>query len=598
MNWTEIISEIIAADSGSINQVKSQQNTVNQQATAMGTISTQLTAVENDVFDLETPSVYGQVSGTSDTTGSTWGINATSGTAPGNYTLAVSQLATPTEVLGGTSIAGSISSTSDVSGVTLATLPAATAVTAGNITVDGQQIAVTTSESLQDVFNAIQTATGVVGSYDPTADKVTLTSGNSSPAVLGAANDSSNLLSVLGLENSNTGSGTSVTSQAKLGTLQPGNVLSGGNFATPLSGQDASGNGSFSINGVSISYNTGTDTLQSVINKIDAANAGVTAQYDATDDIMVLTNNSTGNQAINFADTQGNLLDAMGLNSTSTQNYGLDAKFSINGGPTQISSSNALTPTQLGIAGLNVTPTTTGTQVISVTTNINEMSTDIQQFMTDFNTLENTITDDTQISVSNGSIATSLLSSQHEVGDWGSQLEMSVFGAGSQNTGAIKSLSDMGIDFNGTSSDLEITDTAALQQQLSANPSAVQAFFTTGGTGFGSIVNNLINDIQSQVKSEQGDLQSQSTDLGNQIDTMQNDLDAQQTQLENEFEAMEAAEAKMQTENQALANISGSTASSVLSNAPTVSIPNSSSSNSSSSSSDSSTNSSSSDSSS
>ena len=72
--------------------------------------------------------------------------------------------------------------TDDVSGVTVANIPTAQPITAGVFTVNGQQINVTTSESLDDVFSAISSATGgtVTGSYDSASDKIKLhsTSGN------------------------------------------------------------------------------------------------------------------------------------------------------------------------------------------------------------------------------------------------------------------------------------------------------------------------------------------------------------------------------------------------------------------------------------
>jgi flagellar hook-associated protein 2 len=40
---------------------------------------------------------------------------------------------------------------------------------------------------------------------------------------------------------------------------------------------DGSGNGSFTLNGVAISYNTATDTLNSLVTRINASGAGVTA---------------------------------------------------------------------------------------------------------------------------------------------------------------------------------------------------------------------------------------------------------------------------------------------------------------------------------
>ncbi len=126
---------------------------------------------------------------------------------------------------------------------------------------------------------------------------------------------------------------------------------------------------------------------------------------------------------------------------------------------------------------------------------------------------------------------------------------MTVFGAGSGLTGAINSLDDLGIDFNGTTGQLTISDSAKLQQALTGNTSAVAvAFFQTAKTGFGSIVNSAVTDIVGQSASEVQNLQSESKSLGDQITTMQNQLASEQAQLEAEFEAMETMEAQYQNE--------------------------------------------------
>lgn len=589
INTQQIISELISASSVGINQVKSQQATVNSQVTALGTLSTQMTALENDVFNLEDPSIYSQVTGSSTTANSTWQVSPAAGTAPGNYTLAVSQLATTSSLNGATGISGPLSSSSDVSGVTIATMRTATVPTAGVFTVNGQPITVTTAESLSDVFSAISTATGghVTAAYDPATDKVSLTSSTGS-LTLGAANDTSNLLSALQLQNSGT---ASATSSAALGTESLTAPLASAGLKTALTGQDSSGNGTFAINGVSISYNTGTDTLTSLINKINASSAGVTATYNSTTDQMVIANSTTGDTAVNVSDSGGgNLMSALGLTGTgATMNYGKNLLYSVNGGSVRSNSSNNLTAANLGVPGLAVTVNTEETQTLQVTTNPTQMLNDLQSFITDFNTLQTTIKNDTQITTTNGTTSTSLLSSDHEVGDWATQLEDTAFSAGSASGAAFSSLDSLGIDFQGTTGQLAVSDTGKLSSAVAGNPAGVEAFFTTAKTGFGSIVNSSINNIVGQDSSEQTVLQSQSKALGDQITVMQAQLDAETANLNAEFSAMETFEAQTQSESATLNGLSGSgstSSSGVLSTVtPTVSSPTSSTSSSTSSSS-------------
>jgi flagellar hook-associated protein 2 len=566
INWNSIISEIVTADSAGIDQVKTQQTTVNSQISSLGSLSTDLTNLSSSVFSLEDPSLYSGVTATSTTSGSTWGVTAADGTPLGNYSIDVSTLATASQFQGKEGISSPLSGSSDVDGLTLASMPTALPITAGTFTVNGQPITVTTSESLADVFSAISAACpGVTASYDPTGDKVTLSSG--SPIELGAANDSSNFLQALKLTGNDA---DTITSTSSLGTMQLNNMISSADLKTPLSGQDGSGNGSITINGVAIDYNVDTDSMGTLLARINNSSAGVTATYDANDDRVVLTNNSTGDIGITVGDTEGNLAAALGLTGGSLV-AGVNAQFSVNGGPTQTSQSNTLTDSALGVTGLSVTADTTGTQTINVASDTSAITTAIQSFITDFNQLQTDITNDTQISTSNGTITTSILSSDHEVGDWATTLQTAAFNAGSGLTGPIKSLDALGIDFNGTTGQLSITDAATLQNALTQNPAAVAAFFQTAQTGFGSIMSSTINDIISQNTSEQQTLQSQSTDLGDQITTMQNQLDAEQSQLETEFQAMETALAQMQNESSTLSSMytgtSSTTSSSNLSTA-------------------------------
>jgi flagellar hook-associated protein 2 len=561
INWNSIISELVTADSAGINQVKAQQTTVNHQVSSLGSLGTDLTNLSSSVFSLEDPSLYSGVTASSTTSGSSWAVTAADGTPLGNYAVNVSTLATASQFQGTEGISSGLSSTSNVSGTTLATLPTAQAITAGTFTVNGKQITVTTSESLQDVFDAISSATSgaVIGTYNPGpgtgADTVSLTS--SSPIVLGAANDTSNLLQALKL----TGNDADViTSTSSLGTLQLNNKISSADLKTVLSGQDSSGNGSFKINGVSISYNIDTDSMGTLLSRINNSGAGVTASYNANDDQVVLTNNLTGDTGITASDTSGNLLSALGL-ASGTLAAGVNAQFSVNSGPTQTSQSNTLSSSALGVTGLSITADTTGIQTINVASDTSAITTAIQSFITNFNQLQTDITGDTQISTANGTITTSVLSGDHEVGDWASTLQATAFNAGSGLTGSIKSLDALGIDFSGTTGQLSITDSAKLQNALTQSPAAVAAFFQTAQTGFGSIMSSTINDILGQNTGEQQTLQSQSSALSDQITTMQNQLDAEQSRLETEFQAMEAMLSQMQNESSTLSSLYSGTSS-------------------------------------
>ena len=522
--------ELVQADSAGINGVKAQQATVNSQVSALGSLGTDLTNLSSAVTTLEDPTTYGGVVAGSTTSSSTWVTTAANGTPLGSTVINVTGLASAAQLQGAKGISSHLSATSVVSGLTLANLAVAQPVTAGTITVDGQQITLTGTESLQDAFTAIATATGgnVTGAYDPTADKVTLTDSTGAPVVLGAANDTSNFFSSLKLTNN----GTHVTTSAgALGSVQLSQPIASSALKTALTGLDSSGNGSIDINGITIAYNANTDTLGTLLGRINESGAGVTAAYDSTNDRIVLTNNVTGDSGFGANDVSGNLLAALGVASGASPTLvrGTNAAFTINGGPAQTSSSNTLTAGQLGVQGLSVTVDSTGTQTIEVQADTTALSTAIQGFITSFNTLQTDIGNDTQITSNNGTLSTSLLSGNFDVSDWASSLQTSAFSAGSGVGGAITGLDSLGIDFNGTTGQLTIADQGKLTQALAQNPTGVQAFFQTAKTGFGSVMNAEITDVTSQETSEKSNLSSQAVTLGNTITAMQTQLDAEQS---------------------------------------------------------------------
>ena len=554
MNWSSIVTELIAADSGPINELKTQVTTNTAKINTFSSLGTDITSLETAVQGLGDfgTNVFNQRAAAMADSSSTWSPDATTGTPVGTYAINVSTLASSAQLNGGAGISSALSATSSVSGLTLSTLHTAVAPTAGAFTVNGQQVNVTLSESLQDVFNSISTATGgnVTASYNPSTDKVQLSTADGSNVVLGATNDTSNILSVLKLSN---GGASSVTSSGALGSVSTTSPLASAGLKGSFGSVDSSGNGSFSVNGVSISYNVNTDSISSILSKITGSSAGVTAAYDPQVDRMTLTDNSTGDVGISANDTQGSLLAALGLGSTATLQRGTNATFSVNGGPSRTATTNALTSSDLGITGLALTVNSTGTQSISVTPDVSGMQTAIQGFITAYNTLQTDITSDTQITQNaDGTVSTSVLSGNYEVEDWGSNLRNLVFNSIPGLSGTVSSLDNIGVGFTGTANQLSVTDSAKLTAALSSNPSDVAAFFQSGSNGLVSKLSTYLNATLSDETSLSGDLQTSNKDTNNQISLLQARLNQEQSQLTAAFTAMEDAVQTSQNQSQTL----------------------------------------------
>lgn len=558
-DWKSVVDQLIAADSIPITNLQNQQAQNSSQVSALGDVSTAMQALQDSVQAMRVNDPFQNRTVSSDNANSSWKATSTAGAAVGTYSIDVQTLATATTMTGGAHIGQNLNATSaDLSGLTVSSLPTATQVTGSTFTVNNHQITFASTDSLKSVLDQITTATGgdVSWSYNATTDGITLTSASGSPIVLGSGSDNSNFLQVMKLA----GNGTStISSSGTLGTASTTATLANARLQTPITAVDSSGNGSFAINGVSISYNVNTDSIGSVIDKINSSTAGVTASYDSANDRLVLTNNSTGNTGMSVSESSGGLLGALNLTSGSpvapTLAYGKNASFSLDGGTTwQSSASNTLDPSITGISGLTVTVNTTGTQTLSVASDTNSMATAIQDFLTKFNAVQDVINNDTQITNTGGTVTTSVLSANHEVGDWASQLQSLAFGSISGLSGTITHLDNLGIDFDGTTGHLVIKDSNKFNDALTNHPSDVESFFLNGSNGMVSQMYGTLTNLMSEDSSQQSDLNQTNSDIGDQITTMQQRLSDERDSLTNEFIQMLDAQQSAQTQSQSLTN--------------------------------------------
>ncbi len=271
-DWRSLVDQLTQVERSPQTLLRRQQTTLTSINTAYGTAKNNLVALQTKVDALNEASLFdSRATTTSNEDVAT--ATADAGTALGTYSFNIGRLATASAQQGSASVGSALNSTSNVSALVLSNASFATPITAGTFTVNGKQVTVATDDTLQEVFDAISTATSgaVTGSYDPGTDKISLTSAGS--ITLGSSVDTSNFLTSAKLHNNGTGT---IASSHALGTVKTGVALSSANFATAVS-DGGSGNGEFKINGVSITFSASGDSVSTVLARINSSAAGVTA---------------------------------------------------------------------------------------------------------------------------------------------------------------------------------------------------------------------------------------------------------------------------------------------------------------------------------
>jgi flagellar hook-associated protein 2 len=560
-DWQSVVNQLIQIDTVPVTRLQTQEATNNDKLTSLSALKTDLTGLQTAAQALNSTSLFTERTATSSASDSNWDVTAADGATTGSYTVSVSQLATAAQRQGSSGISAPLNGTSDVSGLTLANLSTATSVTAGTFSIDGQVVTVALTDSLQDVFGKISTATGgnVTAAYDSATDRISLTSGDGSDIILGAGNDTSNFLPAMKLANAPAGAGATLTSAGTLGSVALNATLASSRLRGALS-PDVDGNGTFSINGVAIDYNVNTDTLSTVLQRINASGAGVSAGYDSANDRFILTNTATGDTGIGATEVSGGLLDALGLGGGATLQRGQNALFSVNNGVTISSASNTLSSAVLGVTGLTVTARSVSSQTVTVAPDASAMQGKIEKFIDAYNAIQGDITAATASSVAaNGKVKTSTLTGNLEVQSWASQLRSMAFASISGLGGAIDSLDKLGIGFAALGAPLSILDQTKLTNALTATPDDVGTFFNTASTGFGAkfttYIDNLTDPFNGSLVTQTNTLNKQNTDIDAQIVTLNKRLDDERTKLTNAFLAMQTAQSQAQSQQATLTNM-------------------------------------------
>jgi flagellar hook-associated protein 2 len=546
MNWQNIVQELANAERAPETLWKQQQTTLNTQNTAFTTIKNDLTTLQTDLKTLQDPSLYSSRTASSSNP-SVATASADPGANVGSYSFDILQLATAAKILGTGGVNAPLSADGNLSNVTIGTANFATPVTAGTFTINGKQITIATTDSLQQVFDNIASATGgeVTASYNTGTDEITLTDNNGNELILGSAADTSNFLQVARLYNNG---GSVVTSTSALGSVRLTAAMSDADLKTAIT-DGGSGQGAFTINGVTINYNASTDSIQDVLDRINSSGAGVTASFDVQNNRFVLTNNSTGDVGISVQDVTGNFLTATGL-AAGTLVRGQNLLYTLNGGSQQLTSlSNTISADSSGITGLSVTAAQTGQVTVTVASDTGKISSAIQQFINDYNAVQSYISSQTIVSTgSDGTVTPGTLTGDLTTNGIVSSLRALLFSPVSGNP--LTNLANLGVQSNGQNNTVTL-DTSQLAQVLQNNLNAVQSLFTDPANGLAAQWNNYLNATigdNGTVTLHQSDLTSQSNDLTTQINNLEAKINSDIQQWTSEFQAMEQAQAQVNQE--------------------------------------------------
>jgi flagellar hook-associated protein 2 len=546
-DWQSLITQLAQAERTPESKWQATQSKVNSQNSSYTILKSYLTQLQSAVDALKAPTIYQNRTAASSAT-SVAAVTSASGGTIGTYSFNISQLAAAAKQTGSGNVSSGISATSDVSGVTVGAANFATAVTAGTFTVNGAQITVNTTDSLQTVFANIASATGnaVTAGYDPAADKITLHS--SSPITLGSAADTSNFLQIAKLYNNGAGS---ITSNDRLGRVNTASTLNSADLATAVT-DGGSGNGAFAINGVTINYNAGTDSVQSVLDRINSSTANVTASYDVVNNRFNLVNNTTGDVGISLQDVTGNFLAATGL-SGGTFSSGANLKYTVNGGPSLVSQSNTIDQSSSGITGLSVTALTTGATTVTVGSDTSAVATQIQNLVTQYNNVESYIDTNAASSTdSNGAVTSGTLTGDMTAADLSSSLRNTLFSPVSVSglSTAMSQLASLGITSNGYNNSVSL-DSTTLSSVLTNNLSNVQKLFSDPANGLAVKLDSYLNDTigdNGTITQHQAALTAQSKSINTQISNLEKQITSDSNYWTTEFQNMETAESQMNQE--------------------------------------------------
>ena len=470
-----------------------------------------------------------------------------------NYNIAIQKLASATKVTSNQPASATADDETKLAGVGVST---------GKLTayVNGEKniIEITADTTIGDLKTAFQEIGATVTINDGIMEiKATAEEDN---LVIGATNDTTNIVSVLGLEKDENGTYNSSNALFKASTSSKLTDENSGFNETITTGTFKIGDAEFTID-----QNT---TLSSLIYKINnTESAQVTAYCDDTTGKLNLTSKKEGASYVNIEAGSSNFTDVMGFTTTErdeegnivsskmftdNQILGDNAIFSING-TTMTSTSNTVTSDISRLEGVTltlnrVTTEDDGEVTLKVTQNTKDLVDAVKSFVEGYNgTIEkiNTVT----ASGADFQRESSLTSFKNTIRTYANSSNTS-------NGGAFNLLSQIGIsttkaDGSNLSADTEALelDEEALLAALESDPESVEEILA----GENGVLALMESSVETMLKAtsgffdvKQSTLDSDIKKYEDKISKQQNRVQTYRAQLEEKFKNMDLMISQMQ----------------------------------------------------
>jgi flagellar hook-associated protein 2 len=428
----------------------------------------------------------------------------------------------------------------------------ANTITAGTFTINAKSISIDPAiDSLTGVVNKINsagagvTASIVADTYGRNNVLQLKSATTGAPIQLGSATDSSTFLASTGLVANN----TDTVQSGLLGALRPDGPLSA---SAPGLVASFTASGSFSINGKTISY-ASSESLNTVLGRINSSAAGVTAAYDARTDRVTLTNQTTGSATIAVKDLTGNFLQGVGLvdatNTAVNQSVGQSAAFQLNGGPTRYSNSNTVTAALPGVT-LNLLagqPTGSAPVTITIGADTAAASKTVQAFVTAYNDLVDAVAAATKFDPL-ARKAAALTGDSAILGLAATTRRLAT--APRPGTGMYRTLADVGVSTGpvgisvGSTSHL-VVDSAKLTNALQTNANAVQDVVSGVARSLDTYVSGVLG-AQGLFATEQSAAQAETRAIARRLAAFEDAIRLRTDGLTTRFASMEKRLAQLQ----------------------------------------------------
>jgi flagellar hook-associated protein 2 len=373
MDIDKIVSDLMKAERMPLTKMNQQKQLLSWKTDRYREINTQLSTFRDFLNGMRFTGSWTQSkTASSDPTTVTASADATA--TPGTHTIIVNNLASGAQKVSSNGIS--------IASLTGSVLSGSTAITTGtndkmNITLNGVNKTITlaagtyTNAALQTTlqsaidtaFGANQITVGLVG-----GNKLSLTpvgTAGSLPQIIVGAISGNTGITALGFTDQQS---FKINVNAQLGV-------------TPTKLATALTFGDFIINGQSISY-TSTDTLATIMSKVNNSAAGVNMTYDSITDKVSFTTKGTGVAAkVQLANgASGNFITAMNLNTTAAT--GSDASVTIDG----VNSSRSTNSFTLNGVTYNLLAiTNAGAVTVTVNRDTDYIFNKIKDFVTKYN---------------------------------------------------------------------------------------------------------------------------------------------------------------------------------------------------------------------